>query len=168
MKKFILPVLGLGAWVTAALLGPIAAGITSGATEVLFLTPHKPEVVSVNKDLWDFDPPDPKTPNYDRKLIEVYGLVGSTKEKVVGLDRSKLLFPAGKNKDGTEKRPDLFVLPVDKEKGENPLQAKTVEFVAHLLRGGAVIVGAGFLILWALGILSAPAAAGRSPASDAH
>lgn len=142
MKKILLPGLGIGAILTGLVGVPLAAGaIRSTAVEVYQLTPHAPDVVSVNLDLWNFDNPDPaKTPNYDRKLMGNYGLPNENKDVLVLVDKSKLVYPAGK-----DKRPDLVFLPVDKQKGENPLELKTVDFVAPLVRIGALIVGALFL-----------------------
>lgn len=164
MKKLILPVLGLGAILTGLVVIPlVAAGIKRGAKDIMILTPHAPDVVTVNREMWDFDAPDPaKTENYDHKLLQVYGIPHG-KEKLVFVDESKLVYPAGK-----EKRPDLFFLPVDKQKGENPWQLKTVDFGAKLVRGGAVEVGMVFLVLFLLFQLAAPAPPGRSPAADTH
>jgi hypothetical protein len=152
VKKIVLPGLGIGAILTGLVIVPIVAGaIKSGAVDVYLLTPHAPDVVTVNRELWDFDTPDPKTTkDYDRKLMEIYGLPNENKDSLVFIDKSKLVYPAGKNKDGTEKRPDLVFLPVDKQKGENPLQAKSVDFFARLIRIGAVIFGGVSLALWYL------------------
>lgn len=147
MKKILLPGLGVGALVVGLAVVPIVAAVVKrGAMEVYILSPHAPDVVSVNRDLWNFDPPDPaKTPNYDRKLMEIYGIPNESKDKLVLVDKSKLVYPAGKNPDGSEKRPDLAFLPVDKQKGENPWQVKTVDFVLPFVMGGAVAVGLAFL-----------------------
>jgi hypothetical protein len=152
MKRILLPGLGVGAILTGLVIVPIVASvIKSGAVDVYLLTPHAPDVVTVNRELWDFDTPDPKTTkDYDRKLMEIYGLPNESKDSLVLIDKSKLVYPAGKNKDGTEKRPDLVFLPVDKQKGENPLQAKSVDFFARLIRIGAVILGGVLLALWYL------------------
>jgi hypothetical protein len=167
MKKLILPILGVGAWIVAALIPLIAEQIKKDATDVYYLTPHKPETVGINKDLWDFDPPDPKKdPKYDRKLMEIYGVLGSEKTPTVFLDRSKLVYPAGKNPDGTQKRPDLYFLPVDKSKGENPFQVKTVDMGAKFLTGGAVITGTLFMVLFLMLRLSAPVRGARPAAAD--
>lgn len=149
MKKILLPGLGIGAILTGLVVVPlVASGIRSTAVEVYQLTPHAPDVVSVNLDMWNFDNPDPaKTENYDRKLMGNYGLPNENKDVLLLVDKSRLVYPAGKNKDGTEKRPDLVFLPVDKQKGENPLELKTLEFAAPLVRIGALIAGGVFLLL---------------------
>lgn len=147
MRKILLPGLGIGAIVTGLVVVPLVASLLkSGAVTVYQLTPHAPDVVVVNRDLWNFDPPNPATTkDYDRKLMEIYGIPNENKDVLVLVDKNKLVYPAGKNADGTEKRPDLVFLPVDKQKGENPLELKTVEFAAPWVRLGAVIVGATFL-----------------------
>ena len=145
MKKIILPGLGIGAIVTGLVVVPlVASAIRSTAVEVYQLTPHAPDVVSVNLDMWNFDNPDPaKTADYDRKLMKNYGLPNESKDVLLLVDKSKLVYPAGK-----DKRPDLVFLPVDKQKGENPLELKTLDFLAPLVRIGALVVGALFLVLW--------------------
>jgi hypothetical protein len=47
-----------------------------------------------------------------------------------------------------EELPSLTLLPVDKQKGENPLQVKTVYFFAHRMMIGGVAAFAILLILW--------------------
>ena len=60
MKKILLPGLGIGAIVTGLLVVPlVASSIKGSAVEVYQLTPHAPDVVSVNLDLWNFVNPDP-------------------------------------------------------------------------------------------------------------
>ena len=144
MKKILLPGLGIGAILTGLLVVPlVASAIRKTAVEVYQLTPLAPEAVTVNLDMWNFDNPDPaKTPDYDRALMKNYGIPNQNKDVLVLVDKSKLVYPAGK-----EKRPDLVFLPVDKQKGENPIELKTVDFFAPLVRIGALIVGAVFLAL---------------------
>ncbi|HEX7898749.1 MAG TPA: hypothetical protein VF950_13380 [Planctomycetota bacterium] len=142
MKKILLPGLGIGAIVTGLLVVPlVAAALKSGAVEVYQLTPHDKDTVEVNKFMFDTKPEDP---DYDRKLMEIYGLPNQNKDVLILIDKSKLVYPAGKNADGSEKRPDLAFYPVEKP----PLQAKTVDFFAPLVRIGALTVGALFLVLW--------------------
>lgn len=113
---------------------PVARAITSGAKEVYLLTPHAAELVQVNKELYDGS----KTP---KTVMQIYGLPGEEPEKVVFVPEEKLVRPP--------ENPDVVFLPVDKSKGENPLQAKTVEFVAKYAVGGGVL-GA---VLCLLGLL---------------
>ena len=161
MKKLlpVLPlILGVGALLTALVIPLAAAAIVRSARQVYLLTPHDKDTVEVNKFMFDTKPEDPA---YDRKLMEIYGLPGERKEPVLFVDESKLVYPAGK-----EKRPDLVFLAVDKAKGENPWQTKIIEFGAHMMRGGAVITGAFFLVLFVFLLAARPALPGRSPAAD--
>ena len=149
MKKILLPGLAIGAILTGLVIVPLVArGIKSTAVEVYQLTPHAPDAVGVNLDMWNLDTPDPaKTPDYDRQLLRIYGIPNDNKDVLVLIDKSKLVYPAGKNKDGTEKRPDLVFFPVDKQKGEEPLQAKTVDFAVPWVRNGALFVGGILLVV---------------------
>lgn len=157
IKKLILPVLGVGAILVGLLIPLIAGGLVSSAREVYLLTPHDKTTVEVNQFMFDAKPEDP---GYDRKLMEIYGLPGERKEPVLFVDESKLVYPAGK-----DKRPDLVFLPVDKTKGENPWQAKSIQFGAQMLKSGAVITGALFLCLALLFCAAKAAPPARSPAA---
>jgi len=154
IKKLILPVLGVGALLTAAAIPLVASAVKSGAVEVYLLLPHQDKgTIEVNEFMFDAKPDDP---DYDKKLMQVYGVPTEKKEAVI-VDKSKLV--------AAKQKPSLVWLPVDKTKGENPLQAKTVDFVAKLAAGGAVQVGALFLILALLFACATPAPPARSPAA---
>ena len=57
-----------------------------------------------------------------------------------------------------EELPTLTLLPVDKQKGENPLQLKTVYFFAQKTLIGSAAAGVVLLLLWIfLGRKSRPA-----------
>ncbi len=155
MKKFILPVLGLGAWLTAALIGPIAAQITKDAREVYFLVPHAdPAVVEFAEFSFEAKPGDP---DYDKKVLGIYGVPFADKELVI-VDPSRLKHP--------KLKPELAYVPVGSDKDERPWQVKTIRLVAAKLRGGAVITGSLFLILFLLMQAAAPALGARSAAAD--
>ena len=123
MKKLILPVLGIGAWGVLLAATLIARSLTDQAQEVYLLIPHADKtVVETNEFLFDTKPDDPK---YERKLLEIYGIPTETKEKIL-IDPSKIQRP---KKD----RPDIAYFAVDKEKGENPWQLKTVLLIARVV-----------------------------------
>lgn len=144
MKKNLLLILAIGAFLTGMAIIPLVGAYIRGtAVQVYQLTPHAPEAVSVNLDMWNFDTPDPaKTPDYDHQLMKIYGIPNEKKDVLVLIDKSKLVYPAGQ-----DKRPDLVFLPVDKQKGDEPLQLKTVDFVSGYVRIGAWIVGMVFIVL---------------------
>ena len=155
MKKSIFPILGVGALLTSLLVAPIAAAVQSNAIEVYSLTPHDEKLVNVNKGLWEFDSPDPATtPDYERKLMQIYGLVGKEKEKFLFVDPRRLFYP------DKEKRPHLVLLPLGKD-DKRPLEAITVDFVATRLRGGAVMTGLFFFLIFGLTHAAAPAPSAR-------
>jgi len=83
------------------------------STEVQFITPNEPEVVELEKMMWV--PGDP--------VAQIYGVPTDRPSKVVFADKSKLIVP--------EEDDELLLLPVDKQAGENPLQTKTVWFIAQ-------------------------------------
>lgn len=153
MKKILLPGLGLGAWVVALLIQPIAEGVKSGAVDVYLLIPHQDKnTVEANEFLFSAKPTDP---DYDKQIMQIYGVPTEKREKVL-VDASKIVH--------AKQKPGLAWLPVDKTKGENPLQAKTVDFVAKLLSAGAVETGMLLLVTFLMFKLAAPAPGARSAA----
>ena len=83
------------------------------ATEVLLITPKDADVVEFEKELWEEGDP----------VADIYGVPTDSKIKLAFADEAKLIHP--------EEDPSLVLMPVDKQAGENPLQVKTVWFVAH-------------------------------------
>ncbi len=83
------------------------------ATEVLLITPKAADVVAFEKELWEVGDP----------VAEIYGVPAGAPMELVFVDEAALIRP--------EEDPSLVLMPVDKQAGENPLQLKTVWFVAH-------------------------------------
>ena len=96
-------------------------------TEVLMITPKEADVVAFEKELWEEGDP----------VAEIYGVPTDAPVKLVFADEDKLIRPI--------EDPSLVLMPVDKQQGENPLQAKTVWFIAH-----RAAVGFGALAIAAL------------------
>jgi hypothetical protein len=87
-------------------------------TEVQFIVPAAPEAVALERELWE--PGEP--------VADIYGTPVGAPVRVVLPAEEKLLRPAENEK--------LLLMKVDKQKGENPLQVKTVWFVAIRLAIG--------------------------------
>ena len=112
----------IGASVSALLALGTAAIADLLATEVLFISPKAPDVVSVERALWE---PGNSVP-------DIYGTPANQPSRVIGFDESKLVRPK-------EDR-SLLLLKVDKQRGDNPLQVKTVWFVALRVVAGLALV----------------------------
>lgn len=128
------------AFAAGALAYPAAWLIGRGAVEVYFVTPYDAKTMEVNRGLFQLDQPDPKAPDYDRKVMGLYGLPNENPDVVVFPPKDRLFQPPEK--------PSLRLLFVDKDKGENPLQLKTVYFFAKWVLRGALVAGGIFLVLW--------------------
>ncbi len=91
--------------------------------DVLPVTPHSLEAVEFNHGMWmEGDP-----------VAEVYGIPGDEKIRVVLPDESKLLNP--------KEDPNLTLMLIDKQHGDNPLQVKTMWFIAKRAAAAALILG---------------------------
>jgi hypothetical protein len=110
------------AGLVASLAAPLAARAL--ATEVVFISPGSPEEVAVNKELWA--PGDP--------VVDIYGVPAGEPATILFPDQSKVIRPA---EDPSQR---LYV--VDKQQGDNPLQAKMVTFFARLAALGFGIAAA--------------------------
>lgn len=97
------------------------------ATEVLLITPKDADVVAFEKELWEAGDP----------VAEIYGVPTDAPKELVFVDEAALIRPT--------EDPSLVLMPVDKQAGENPLQLKTVWFVAH-----RAAIGFGVLAVAAL------------------
>jgi hypothetical protein len=95
------------------------------AKEVTFVAPASREEVAVNQELWAKGEP----------VAPIYGIPASQPAVILFPDDSRLLRP-------TEDR-NLLLYLVDKQRGDNPLQLKTVAFIA---RFAALGFGAGALV----------------------
>ncbi len=104
-------VLGFGGTVLVLLA---AGGLDLALGErVLLIAPHDAETVELNRLL--YQPADP--------VAEIYGNPLSSQTRVIRLSANGLIRPP--------EEPELLLMPVDKSRGENPLQTKTVWFFAR-------------------------------------
>jgi hypothetical protein len=131
------------AWIAAVaaalLVMPAAAILASTATEAVMISPHHPSAVEVNRGLWELDRPDPSSADFEKRVIALYGN-GSERVKAVFVPAERFIRPPEK--------PGLVLLPVDKQKGENPLQAQTVWFVAKWALLGTAWAGVMLCGAW--------------------
>lgn len=133
--------LGLGglAFLSAALVYPIVAIITAGATEAYLISAKDQSLVDVERAI--FDPPkgvskDSKA--YRDAVMGIYGSVTDEPTKVVFESKERFFNPP--------ELPTLTLLRMDKQKGENPYQVKTIYFFASKTAGGAAVFGVLFAL----------------------
>ena len=117
-----------------AALSPAAAWVLDRAygQDVLPVAKASPEAVRANEALWEEGDP----------VAEIYGVPGERKMRVVFVDADRIVTPRQDR--------SLHLLLIDKQRGDNPLQAKTLYFVAwRALAGllGAAALSLG-LLLW--------------------
>jgi len=126
---------GLGALTLAALvLGGYLALDRLAATEVLYIAPKPDDVVRVERGLWEPGQP----------VAEIYGTPASSTVRVVRPDPERLLRPAEDS--------SLLLLKVDRQRGDSPLQVKTVWFLAaRLALGLGLFAGLAWPGGWWLG-----------------
>jgi hypothetical protein len=127
-------ILAVLSFVFAALTYPVAFGIASGATEAYMIAGKDPGTFQMNEEL--FDPPkgaSKESKEYRDEVLRIYGVPTDETTKVVFWPADKFIHP--------KQLPGLTILPVYKEKGENPLQVKTVFFFASRSALGAAVVG---------------------------
>ena len=129
----------IAAFAVAVASYPLAALLSSSSTEVLLVAPHSPEGVTLNRDLWELDHPGPATGEEATEVIRLYGNSGNDPVEVVFVDEHRFLHP--------EELPSLTLLPVDKQKGENPLQVQTLYFFAQIFLIGGSTAGVVLLAL---------------------
>jgi hypothetical protein len=136
-------ILGLLAIVTAVLVYPIAGMLAGGAVEAYIIAAKDPTLTKTEKELFKMDPPKEKKDSkaYRDAVMSIYGSPTDEPTKVVFVSADKFIHP--------EELPTLTLLPVDKQKGENPLQVKTVYFFAQKTMIGAFVSG---LILQGIGM----------------
>ncbi len=118
-----LGLIGLGAFCLGA-AGLLDAGF---GRDVRFITPKDPQVVALDRALWS--PGEP--------VADIYGIPSETLARVLFVAEDQLVRPV--------EDPTLVLLPVDKQRGVNPLQTKTVGFVA--LRAAAGLAALGLIAL---------------------
>lgn len=103
------------------------------STEVRVITPAATEAVEMNKML--FEDGDP--------VAEIYGVPASEPQRIICADEARIVRP--------DEDPDLVLYRVTKERGENPLQEKTVWYftrwavIGFGLSGFISLVGYAFL-----------------------
>lgn len=139
---------GAVAAVCAAVVAVLGAAIVDRlfATEVLFISPKPDDLVQLDRALWQ--PGQPVAP--------IYGVPAERPSRVVGVDSDALIRPA--------EDPSLLLLKVDRQRGDQPLQTKTVWFVVNRAAAGLVLVGLlGLAALWWLRRPGASWTAPRSP-----
>lgn len=129
----------IAAALVLAVLSPVTAWVMDRAygQDVLPVAQASPEAVRANKALWE----------EGDSVAEIYGVPGERKLRVVFVDEDRIVTPK------EDKR--LHLLLIDKQKGENPLQVKTLYFVAWRAMAGllaAALLGLGlFFFLRARG-----------------
>ena len=121
----------------AALVYPAVWILDSTAVEAWQIEPFEPDIVEINRLL---DAPSPSDPDYRRKVAGLYGNAIGEPDRFLFVPPEKYVYPV--------EIPELRLLPVDKQEGDDPLQAKTVYFFAPWLLGGAGAVGVALLIPW--------------------
>lgn len=116
-------VLSLAALATG-LLFPAAWG-----RDVILISPHATEVVDLNKLSW----------NKGESVVEIYGIQNGERTRILFADPQRIIVP--------EQAPSLVLYKVNKQAGENPLQARSVTFVSTWIGlGGAATAAAGIAL----------------------
>jgi hypothetical protein len=134
---------------------PAVWGISTTATEAYFITPFDAKRVEINRGMFQLDEPNPASPDYPRKVMAIYGLPNAEPDRVVLVSQEKFLRPP--------ELPSLTLLPVDKAKGENPLQEKTIYFLARWTVRGAGSAGLLLFLLWRVALRARRPPAASSP-----
>ncbi|HVE39198.1 MAG TPA: hypothetical protein VNM14_04870 [Planctomycetota bacterium] len=140
MQKLLL-VGWIGAFVCAAAAYPVAGLISSSATEAYLIAAHDPKRVEGEKELFNFDPPKaPKdSPQYRKAVIGIYGTLATDEmTKFVFWPKEKYIHPP--------ELPTITLLP--KGGNDEPIQLKTVTFMAGRMTVGASVVGLLLLGVW--------------------
>ena len=123
----VFPALLLAVWGAALVLTQVFS------QKVLVITPHPPEVVQMQKLLWQKGEP----------VAEIYGVPAGAEQQVVLPDVPRIVRP--------EEDPSLALYPIDKAAGENPLQEKSVWFAARFASLAlAALAAASWAGLWLL------------------
>ena len=112
------------------LSGAIGWYLIATAKLVTLINPHDASVVSLNKSMYT------KGDNVE----EVYGNPLEKKVRLVMLDEKKIIHP--------EEDPSLTLYPVDKQKGDNPIQVQSIWLFMRSCLGGFLIVTVIGLVLF--------------------
>jgi hypothetical protein len=118
----------------AVLVYPAIAGIAATAVEVYLVPAKDPSLVEQEKILFDPEGMKKDSPEYRKAVISIYGLPTEETTSVVFVSDAQLTRPP--------ELPGILILAVDKHKGENPMQTKTLWFFAKYLAGGSAFAGA--------------------------
>ena len=97
--------------------------------DVILIAPHAPAVVKVNRALY----------TSGDAVADLYGNALSKPVRVIFPSETKLIVPP--------EDPYVLLLSVDKQRGENPLQAQTIWFFAKFAVGGFLVLGGVGLLL---------------------
>lgn len=138
-----LTVLGILSLVFAALAYPAALVIGGTATEAYMIAGKDPSTIAVEEEL--FEPPKSAAKDskeYRDAVMRIYGVPTDETTKIVFWPKEKFLKP--------KQLPSITILPVYKEKGEDPIQLKMVFFIAVRALIGAAVTGAILLGLGAV------------------
>ena len=135
----ILLVLGGLAFLSAALIYPIAGILASGAVEAYIISAKDQSLVDVERSIFEA----PKGVSKESKTYRdaVMGLYGSVTD-----EPTKVIFEHQEHFFHPPELPTLTLLRIDKQKGDNPVQLKTVYFFASRTAIGAAVVGALFAL----------------------
>ncbi|HEY3226338.1 MAG TPA: hypothetical protein VGK61_05020 [Planctomycetota bacterium] len=130
--------------VFGSLAPPVAAALlsaASGRNVILVATPNNPDIVEANRALWT--PGEPVAP--------LYGTPVGEPMRILFADPARIIVPG--------EDPSLTLYTVDKAKGENPLQERTMWFAVRMAMyaSGALLAAALLHSLW--GRLRGPRAA---------
>lgn len=131
----------VGAFVVAFLVYPILGFIRSTAVEAWVIVGKDANTVSVEKAI--FEPPKgvPRdSKKYRDAVMTIYGVPTDAPIKVVFVPKEKFVRP--------EECPEMTLLP--KAPNDDPMQLKTVEWMAPRTMLGASVVGFLLVIVWIL------------------
>ena len=124
----------------AALTYPAVWVLSAGATDAYLIAAKSPQMVQANQALFDAREPQESDAAYRKRVMEIYGNPVDYQTPVLFVSREKFVHP--------KEAPDLVLLPVDKEKGENPLQLKSLYFFARYVAMGSFAAFAALLVLF--------------------
>ena len=146
----------IGALVVSAAVYPVVTILASGATEAYIIAAKSPELVNINKQ--DFEPRGAGETDaaFHKRVMEIYGNAIDYSTPVLFVPREKFVRPP--------EAPNLILLPVDKKKGENPLQVKSLYFFARPVALGS---GAAFIAFLGLYLFLARRARKETPPAAA-
>jgi hypothetical protein len=130
----------IGAFVLAALAYPAAAVFDGMAADEHVLTAFHESKVVVNQAMFELDAPDPKGPDFPRKVMEIYGIPQDKPLRVLFVPEGRFTRP--------KELPTLRFILVDNVTRLKPLEAQTLYFLAKWVTGGAALGGIALLAVW--------------------